>query len=599
MKKFISYRNLLMLLSVLLGIFYYYLVQVSVSDIKHAAKNANEFSFTLESHIDQEVKLHIATQRYKLSSVKCNDTQIIFPTKKMQWFEGVGEQVNIALKRGENSFIVTTNNYRKTYKPQIKQKISSLDYVVLFILLGIPIFHLIFTFFIFLLDKIKYTPLLNTLQNELKTTQKMHLLYIVLSLGILIRVLYFHKFGVTLFQHDWHGHIEFIKYIANSWMLPLPSKGLEYPQQPLYYLLAGGLYALLSNFSLTEKEILFGIGYISLFSSIVFLYYSYRFISLLTQSRWVKTVAMIFISLTPSIVYLSARINNDSLVMALSVFSLYYILKAYQSEFKTGFYMALLGVSLLFMTKISAASIELLFFILLITVYTRANQQIYSIDQDDIKKKLYLFGVVGIFLLGFTLWRVYLPIENTLHMVNSSAHYPNQIISSFGLSYFGTFNIASLLDVGYSHVYGSESIRYSFFTYQYGTMFFGEFDYAYFFKKHIYLIIVMKVILLFGLVYTVGFISYLFTIYKKPLIEKLLFATLLLNLLLIIKFMLSYPAVCNTDFRYFVPSFVLFSFIFANGLLYFKQIKLLWRVLNIMIGILFISEVLFFVILLT
>jgi len=426
----------------------------------------------------------------------------------------------------------------------------------------------------------------------------MHLLFIVHSLGVLVRVLYFHKFGVTLFQHDWHGHIEFIKYIANSWTLPLPSKGLEYPQQPLYYLLAGGLYALLSNFSLTEKEILFGIGYISLFSSLIFLYYSYRFISLLTQSKWVQTVAMIFISLTPSIVYLSARINNDPLVMALSAFSLYYILKAYQSEFRTGFYMALLGVSLLFMTKISAASIELLFFILLIVVYTRANQQIYSMDQNDIKKKLYIFGVVGIFLLGFTLLRVYLPIENTLHMVNSSSHYPNQAISSLGLSYFGTFNITSLLDVGYSHVFGSDSIRYSFFTYQYGTMFFGEFDYTYFLNKNSYLIIAMKGTLLFGLVYTLGFISYLLHLHKRPLIEKLLFATLLLNFFLILKFMLTYSVICNTDFRYFVPSFLLFSFIFADGLLYFKQVKLLWKVLNIIIGILVMSEILFFTMLL-
>ena len=393
-----------------------------------------------------------------------------------------------------------------------------------------------------------------------------------------------------LFQHDWHGHVEFIKYIAENWTLPLSSKGLEYPQQPLYYWITAGLYALFIQFGLSEQDALYGLGYFSLFCSMVFLYYAYRFMKLMTKSIWVQTVAVIFVSLTPSLVYLSARINNDSLVMALSAFSLYAIVKSYQRGFKEDFYPALTGVSLLFMTKISAAPMELLLFGLLILAYYQADRH----DEIGVKKKLYSFGALGIFLLCFTLLRVYLPVEGTFHMVNSSANYPNQSIEALDMAYFGTFHIATLFNAGYAYVYGEDAIRYSFLTYQYGTMFFGEFDYTYFIQKSEGLKQMMQAILFFGLVYLLGFIAYIIKLSHAPLLHKFLFVTLLLNFLLILKFMFSFPAVCNTDFRYFVSSFVLFAFVFAQGLHFIQSIKWMRKTVNTLFALLVISEILFF-----
>ena len=597
MKKFLSYKTLLPFLSVLFGIFYYFLIQVSVDEVQHSNSKASTFSFTLNSNIDQKVKLQIATERYKLRSVECSGEQIVFPEKKMQWFEGVGEQVSFLLKKGENHCKVQTYNSRRAYTPGIKQKITFFDYFILFLLLGMPLFQLLFSTFIWGLDQIKsktgrvssYSYAHNDQQDKLPK-----LLLMILLAGVLIRILYFQKFGIMVFQHDWHGHIEFIKQIAEHWTLPMASKGLEYPQQPLYYVVTGGLYSLLTYAGLNDQDALYGLGYFSLFCSMVFLYYAYRFMTLVTQSVWVRTVAMLFVSLTPSLVYLSARINNDSLVMALSAFSLYHIVKSYQSGFKVSFYSALTGVSLLFMTKISAAPMELLLFGLLILAY----YQVVDAERSGLKKKLYWFSLLGAFLLGFTLLRVYLPVENTFHMVNSSANYPNQGIESFDLAYFGTFHIVSLFNAGYSYVYGEDAIRYSFLTYQYGTMFFGEFDYTYFVQKSEGFKEIMQAILLFGLVYVLGFVTYLIKLYHAPLLHKFLFAALLLNLLLILKFMFSFPAICNTDFRYFVASFVLFAFVFAQGLSYVRHIKWLGKIVNVLLGGLVISEILFFVLLL-
>ena len=412
----------------------------------------------------------------------------------------------------------------------------------------------------------------------------------ILLLGIIIRAFYQEKYTVMLFQHDWHGHVEMIKYFANHWSIPLPSKGLEFPQQPLYYWLTGWIYSLSVHFGLSQKLALEFIGYFSFLCSILFLIYGYRFMGLLTKNMRLKTIAMIFLALTPSVVYISARINNDSMVMALSAMALYYILKSYQHQFKKNFYKALLFTSLLFLTKISALSIELLFFALLLLGYKNSN----ATNNTQIKQKIYIFGLVGMFLVSYTLWRVYLPLDGSFHMVNSSGAYPGQILPPLDLNYFGTFNLSALVQQAYSHVFGVDGVRHSFVTYQYGTMLFGEFDYTYFMKKSPWIKEIMQSILILGLLFVLGFLSFILKLHKASMLQKMLFIALLINLTLILKFMFDFPSICNTDFRYFVPSFLLFSFMFAQGVQLLNHLKLISQIINGLLLLLVLAEVSFF-----
>jgi len=607
MKKLLSLQTLFLMMAIIFGVYYYVLIQVNVHTLQHTKSNSDSFTFSLHSQINQSVKLHIATGRFKLIKVECNAHEVTFPDAKMQWFEGLGEQTYFYLSKGENHCSVQTANNSREFTPIVKQKITFVDYLILFLALGIPLFHFLFKLFIFLLSKIKnkfssfikeraYAKWSSKERTKYdgKTLWWTRLLFIVLFFGVLIRVLYFHKFGITTFQHDWHGHIEFIKYMADTWTLPLASKGLEYPQQPLYYFVAGGIYAFFIGMGFQDGEALFAIGYFSLLLSFVFLYYGYRFITLLTHDLRVQTIAVSFLSLTPSLVYLSARINNDTLVMALSAASLYYVVKSYQKNFRQYYYSALSLVSLLFMTKISAAPIELLLFFLLIWSYLKVEKSDLRLTQRNI----YIFGVVGIFLLGFTLLRVYLPVEGTLHMVNSSGNYPNQTIENINMSYLGTFHMIPLIETGYSYVFGNDAIRYSFWTYLYGTMFFGEFDYSSHINNHMAMKFIMQTILLFGLIYILGLLLYIVTMYKSSLLNRLLLLTLFFNLLLVWKFLFSFPAVCNSDFRYFVGSYVLVAYFVARGLYTLHNIKWLSSLISLIVIILVTVKVLFFTMLL-
>lgn len=592
-------KPLLLLLFFCLGLGYYYFIDLKPIDIKHPYSTAGAFSFNVDAKTAHTAKLQIAAGNFKLKRIECAGKKIFFPYKKVQWFRDIAEEGTFPLKKGSNVCRVEVYNFHRPYTPVVKQKITYFDYTLLFILMGIPLYTLLFyllTGGLDLLRKKKNPAAPASVEKRASAVQTFPkwILGILLA-GALIRVLYFHKFGVMLFQHDWQGHIEFIKYISAHWSLPLPSKGLEYPQQPLYYLITGGIDTLLTRFGLAQKDVWFGIGYFSLLCSFVFLYYSYRFMALMTQNEWVRGIAMIFVSLTPSLVYMSARINNDVLVMALSAFSLYYVVKSYHSGFGKDFYTALLGVSLLFMTKISTVPMEVLLFILLIVAYAGAGER----ERKQTGRALYLFGVTGLFLLGMTLLRVYMPAEGILHMVNSSGHYPGQSITALGADYFGTFHFGTLFEAGCSHVFGQDPIRFSFLTYQYGTMFFGEFDYSYFLNKSTWLHPVMQAVLLLGLLFVLGFAGYIVRLYRASLLDKLLFATLLLNLLLILKFMFDYPSVCNTDFRYFVPSFLLLAYVFSKGLEPLLSIKHIGNLLRGWIVLLAGSEIFFFILLIT
>ncbi len=568
MKNTLLYPFLMLLL--FLGVLYSYLIKVDI---------LKDDKLIIISKITQDVNFHIRTE-YNLTKLTCNGVAVLLDnSKKHDYFYRGQEKITIPLVRGENIC------QAEHMSPIIKQKISFIDFIVLFILWGIPLFHLLFSAFIWLTHKISEITFKSSRPQEESSSFWTKWTILILLLGVVIRVAYFQKFGIMNFQHDWHGHIEFIKYVATNWTLPaIPMKGWEFPQQPLYYLITGGIYSYLVDFGFSDQEALHGIGYFSLFCSMIFLYYSYLLLKLLSKNRWVHLVGVIFVSLTPSLVYMSARINNDSLVMGLSTLSLYLIIKSYQSKFKHSFFMALASVSLLFLTKISTLTVELLFLTLLLMAYYK-NQ--------ELSKKLYIYGVVSLFILGVTLFRVYMPLDETLYVVNAGS-YPGQTLKSLDFSYFGTFNIIDLIQAGESHITGEDAIRHSFFTYQYGTMFFGEFDYAYFIHIDKYLNYIMPIILFLGLIYILGFIGYAINLRHEPLLHKILFAIVVINMIMILKFVITYPSICHTDFRFYVGSFTLWAFIFAKGLEYLSFNRIVRDIITSLLALLALSEVLFF-----
>ena len=507
-------------------------------------------------------------------TILCNGKKVPYIYKNGYYDYKYGEQIFVKLKKDKNSCKLSSINKNGIYTFYVKQKITFLDYFILFILFGFPILYFLNKLFFITVDKL-YIP----------KKSLTYLPILILIIGILLRIIYFYTIDHNMFQHDLKGHQEFIKLLAQDWILPQGNKGLEYPQQHFYYLLAAVFYKVQLLIGFSENSSLHNIAYISLIGSIIFLIFSYKFVKLISNSFFVTNTLLVFTSLTPTLIYMTTRVNNDALVMPLAVATLYYLIRSYKSNFNKYFFTTLILTTVLFLTKISSATIELLFFVMLIFTYKENN---------NIKSKLFIFSFVGVFILGFTLLKAYIPVTGSFHFVNS-ASYINQTIEPLTLNYFTSFNFLELIEMGHSHVMGSDDIRYSFLTYQYGTMLFGEFDYVQFYEKSNYLMLIMQTIILLGLIFVLGFISYIVNIYKVSFLEKLLFLTLLLNFILILKFLFSYPSVCNTDFRYFLPSFILIGYFISKGIEYLQLSKPIKYTTTFLISILGIVEILYFV----
>ncbi len=590
-------RKYWMIVSIFVGLLYLWMTHVNVASVSHTQKNSATFTFLLDSKIPQTIKLHLKAGTYNFTNLICENASISFDTQARAWFERSGEEINVALKRGENRCSATAQNYYTAFEPIVAVKLGYIDFFVLFILLGTPILFLLYRLFIMLLDLFKFNPSTLSPPTNINMWDASKIVLWIIALGIVIRVLYFHRFGAWIFQHDWHGHIEMIKYMATHWSLPVPDTGLEFPQQPLYYLLTAPIFALLMWIGLSEEFAIFILGYISLFSSIVFLIYAYRFFRVMELSPFGIRVGMAFLAFTPSFIYTGARINNDALVMGLAAMALYYIVRAYKDGFKSYFYASLITVSLLFMTKVSTAGFELLLFATLIIAYLYAQKE----QKILIAQRIWYFVWIGGALLGLTLLRLYLPTEEGVyfHMVNSSGAFPKQILPPLESDYFASFHFLSLIEASQSYVFGADAVRFSLPTYQYGTMFFGEFDYGWLRERVSSLQITMQAIYLIGVVFLVGgVVGYLRSIVRSGF-ELLLVLLATLNGLLIVKFIVDYPSVCNSDFRYLVPSFVLIGFFIAKGFESIMQYKLATKIAILAVNSIVILEILFMIRLMT
>jgi hypothetical protein len=125
-------------------------------------------------------------------------------------------------------------------------------------------------------------------------------------------------------------------------------------------------------------------------------------------------------------------------------------------------------------------------------------------------------------------------------------------------------------------------------------MFFGEFDYAYFININSYLSAIMPMVLFLGLLYIVGLSGYIIALKNEPIVNKILFLIVVINLIMIVNFVITYPSICHTDFRFFVGSFTLLAFVFARGLEYIAFNLIIKRVIGTLLGLLVASEILFF-----
>lgn len=559
--------------AILIALMYIFSISISL-EYKNTQRKVNgtEYSYMVNSISGRDTFLNIVSgakvQGYRVNGVE-SGVYFDYPKTRVSHQDAIfGDEYVLPLKRGKNIVTVLLENTGRDPGLRLAQKYQFTDFIVIAILLALPAMYLLVHIFMFVLDRILALP-------------KMSLNYalVLLALGIVIRIWYGLDMGFIHYQHDYQGHIEYIEFIAHEFFVPLPHKAWEFPQQPVYYLFNGALFAVLEHFSVVKDSILKVISFFAVIISSVGLIYAYRLVRLMSKDKWVHVYLVGFLCFTPSLVYMSSRISNDPWASTFAFMSLFYLVSSYKKSWSKHLYKAIFFTSLLFLTKISGMVIEALFITLLLTSYIE--------KESSAQRAIKVYSMVGVVVLGYTLFRSFYPVPMSFSVVNSGI-WPGQDLRPIGLDYIFSFNFPTLLADAEANILGTENhaVTRSFPTYQYATMLFGEFGYDWWKNQSYWLYFNMQAMILLGLIIPISWIAFFFI--KKERLDIYFIIAVGAAFLLQLKFIFSYPSVSNTDFRYHIAVFFPLAWMFSRGCAYLADKH---RTLKLAINIGFLSYI--------
>lgn len=534
-----------------------------VLPFSHRSLGHEKLTYTcrLKSKIQQNIRLGIAYDE-ELQSVYLNGKSLSLKHLRKQYGKPAlrdwktGYPFTLKLNRGENQLIVSGIDKGGRFGLNIAQGLFLSDYVVLFFLGVVPLVYGLYGFlFPLLIALLRNTGRIKSFRGSLP--------FIIIGLGIVLRIIYVVYVPNNMYQHDMKGHIDAIHYYAeHPFELPQPDKSLQFPQQPLYYYTAAVVYSVSKAMGFNEHDAIYSIRVMSIVFASVWLLIGWRLVRLYSQRPLTVNLFLAFLAFTPSFIYLGGAVNNDVLNALLGMASLYYISLFYLQQKRRWFMLAAMSILLAMLTKISSVLYAIFFVVVLLALYFKNTSQ-----RRRYQKEILLFGLGVLFVFGFALFKAYIPADGEFKFVNS-ALYGGQVIPKFGLEYFLAFHLGALLEAAQSHVMGSNAIRFSLPTYFYGTLFLGEFDFSKHFGGGTLFRVWSQLVFLAGLLYLVGVAGYIYFFKRMKYLQRLIAIPVAINLLLIIKFLLSYWVVCNSDFRYFTPTFGAIGLMIVLGLEY-------------------------------
>ena len=145
-------QTIFFILLLILGFIYSYFIHIDISTPIRESSVHSKFSFIINSKINQTINLHIATKD-ELNSISCNNNPNHFHYYSKGYDFKQQEEVKLKIKSGINQCQLKTLR-ASNLKPILKQKISFVDYLALFIFFIIPLFHLLFQALMWLLNRV-------------------------------------------------------------------------------------------------------------------------------------------------------------------------------------------------------------------------------------------------------------------------------------------------------------------------------------------------------------------------------------------------------------------------------------------------------------
>lgn len=530
---------------------------------KSGVKKSYIYRCTLDTRITKDRLISIVADD-TIEQIKLNGNLIDLTHHKTKYSQQelsdyiAGYQFVLPLVAHENSIEVHSFNKGGPYSFNVEVGMLGGEYLLLFILFVVPFMYASYRLFFILLSRFKSLVLNKKWLYALP--------FIIIFIGVMLRVNLLVNTNNDMYQHDGLGHKEMIEFYAKNGLdFPQPDKALQAPQQPLYYIISSTIYSTSISLGFTQDDAFYAIRSVSVLYAFGTMVVGYFLVLLFTRKRAYVSMFVAFLSLTPSFVFLGARINNDSLNALIGIMILYFTLSYFKHPSQKKFIYLLMLIPIAILTKISSLLFALmLLFVLFLHYFYYAKKTDRLFNKSVIEQRAFMLSLSVIFVFMLALLKAYIPSLNEFVFVNSGL-YSRQILPALDLTYFFSFNWFDLIKEAQSYVFGKDSIRHSFLTYQYGTMLTSEYTYSQYYTSGSFFKLVTQGIYLFGIIYVIALMAYLVRFKKLTPLKKLLIFPVVINLLLVIKFLSSYWSICNSDFRYYTPIFGAIGLIFVLG----------------------------------
>jgi len=389
---------------------------------------------------------------------------------------------------------------------------------------------------------------------------------LLMVLGTLLRVIYLsytdfdtRTYDVTLSS----GHLDYIKMIANNYILPNPTQGWEYHQPPLYYIVAALFYKFGTLVTFINELVLLQI--LSLIQFSVFLFYSLKILSLSIYNKKILFFVSIIIIFWPSGIIHSIRLGNDVMFYMLFAISSYYTILWRQQKIKL--FWALLFASLALITKSNGIILfAVIGSLLLLELYSHREYKKFFIDFRNIM----IFFIIA-FLINFA-DNIYYALQdnskdwlvsNVINTINSKL-FVNNNLENYIYFDFKTYFVEPYIDT-WNDKYG----RQYFWNFLFKSSLFAEF----FFDNNFQITVASLIgFLSFGIF---AYIIMGILLIKKVTSENYAIYLLILffSIFALLVYRIKIPVSCNTDFRYILPVLIPMSYFYALSLEYFRDKK--------------------------
>ena len=416
-------------------------------------------------------------------------------------------------------------------------------------------------------------------------------LIVLLLMGLFLRIVYLSYTNYDERTFDVitaTGHLDYIKIIANDFILPNPTGGWEYHQPPLYYAVSAFFYKLASVSNLVNPLVLLQI--LSLVQFFIFLIYSIKILNITLTKRELIFIASLFIIFWPSGVIHSIRLGNDVLLYMFFAISIYYLIL--WQQLKKPLWVALLYASLALITKSNGV---ILFGIIFIVILV---EMLYQKEYKVFFKNTLLIGVFFILAFGINfIDNIYyaMQMENQDWLVGNVVNRINgQLFVSNSLVNYIYFDFKTYLFEPYIDNWNDEYGRQYFWNFLFKSSLFSEFFFNTSYQRTI---AVVNSFLSLG-IFTYIFVA-IVTLNKKERLSSLVFLLILaLSLIVLLAYRIKIPVSCNTDFRYIFPILISMAYFYALALKKSKEkgLVLIERFGYFQIIIFSILSILFFLI---